>query len=72
MKTMTLTNNSRGSIPPMPVVKLTMEQEFKMRQIGKPLNNKEVNKRDIITVFISLQHQNFVLANNLKQLLNQW
>jgi hypothetical protein len=69
---MTLTNNSRDSIPPLPLIDLTMEQEFKMRQIEDALNKKDVDKKDIITVFISLQHQNFVLANNLKQLLNQW
>tara|TARA_R110002012_G_scaffold32918_2_gene96771 strand:- start:138 stop:287 length:150 start_codon:yes stop_codon:yes gene_type:complete len=49
-----------------------MEQEFKMRQIEDALNKESTAKEDIITVFISLQHQNFVLANNLKQLLNQW
>jgi hypothetical protein len=69
---MTLTNSSRDSIPPLPLIDLTMEQEFKMRQIEDALNKKDVDKKDIITVFISLQHQNFVLANNLKQLLNQW
>ena len=69
---MTLTNNSRDSIPPLPLVDLTIEQEFKMRQIEDALNKKDVDKKDIITVFISLQHQNFVLANNLKQLLKLW
>ena len=69
---MTLTNNSRDSIPPIPLVDLTIEQEFKMRQIEDALNKKDVDIKDIITVFISLQHQNFVLANNLKQLLKLW
>ena len=69
---MTLTNSSRDSIPPLPLIDLTMEQEFKMRQIEDALNKESTAKEDIITVFISLQHQNFVLANNLKQLLNQW
>ena len=56
----------------MPVVTLTMEQQFKMRQIEDALKNPEVRKEDLITVFIAMQHQNFVLANNIKQLLEQW
>ena len=54
----------------MPVVELTMEQEFKLRQIEDGL--KEASKEDIITVFLALQHQCFVLGNNIKQLITQW
>ena len=43
-----------------------------MRQIEDALSKTDIDVKDIITVFISLQHQNFVLANNLKQLLKQW
>ena len=56
----------------MPVVELTMEQQFRMAQIESALRKDEVSKDDIITVFIALQHQNLVLGNNIKQLLNQW
>ena len=56
----------------MPVTELTMEQSFKMRQIEDALNQPGSRKEDIVTVFIALQHQNFVLSNNLKQLLMQW
>jgi hypothetical protein len=56
----------------MPVVELTMEQEFKMRQIEDALKSPEVRKEDLITVFVAMQHQNFVLSNNIKQLLAQW
>lgn len=56
----------------MPVVELTIEQEFKMRQIEDALKQDEVRKEDLITVFIAMQHQNFVLSNNIKQLLAQW
>jgi len=49
-----------------------MEQEFKMRQIEDALNKPDSRKEDIVTVFIALQHQNFILSNNLKQLLMQW
>jgi len=54
----------------MPVVELTMEQQFKLRQIEDGL--KEASKEDIITVFLALQHQCFVLGNNIKQLINEW
>ena len=56
----------------MPVIELTMEQSFKMRQIEDALKNPEVSKEDLITVFVAMQHQNFVLSNNIKQLLAQW
>ena len=69
---MTSIKKSRDSLPPMPVTELTMEQEFKMRQIEDALNKPDARKEDIVTVFIALQHQNFVLSNNLKQLLMQW
>ena len=54
----------------MPIVKLTMEQEFKLRQIEDGL--KVSSKEDIITVFLALQHQCFVLGNNIKQLITEW
>ena len=56
----------------MPVVELTMEQEFRLAQIESALRKDEVSKDDIITVFLALQHQNLVLGNNIKQLLKQW
>ena len=43
-----------------------------MRQIEDALKSPEVRKEDLITVFIALQHQNYVLSNNIKQLLEQW
>ena len=54
----------------MPVIELTMEQEFRMSQIERQL--KEASKEDLITIFIALQHQNMVLSNNIKQLLQLW
>ena len=47
-----------------------MEQEFKMRQIEDALKN--ANKDDIITVFLALQRQCFVLGNNVSQLVKLW
>ena len=59
-----------NGIPPMPVTELTMEQEFKVRQLQDLL--PEADKKDIITLFIALQRQCFVLGNNMKNLLNEW
>tara|TARA_R100000458_G_C8079014_1_gene114576 strand:+ start:324 stop:521 length:198 start_codon:yes stop_codon:yes gene_type:complete len=36
--------------------------------ISKP----EVDKTDIVTVFMALQEQNFVLANSLTNLVKKW
>ena len=47
-----------------------MEQSFKLRRLQDLL--PEANKEDIITVFLSLQHQNFVLSNTVSNLVKQW
>ena len=47
-----------------------MEQDFKMRRMEDLLPDAE--KDDIITILLALQRQNFVLGNNLKQLLKAW
>ena len=49
-----------------------MEQQFKMRQIEDALKNEQSAKEDIITVFLALQKQNFVLSNSLTNLLKNW
>ena len=54
----------------MPIVEITMEQEFTLKRLEGLL--KEANKEDIITVFTALQRQCFVLGNNVKNLINQW
>jgi hypothetical protein len=69
---MTSTSNSQSFGPPPPIIKLTMEQEFKMRRIEDALNNPDTTKEDMITVFLALQRQCFVLGNNMNQLLKQW
>ena len=58
--------------PPPPIVELTIEQQFKMRQIEDALKNEQSAKEDIITVFLALQKQNFVLSNSLTNLLKHW
>ena len=58
--------------PPPPVVELTLEQKFKLRQIEDALKNPETKKEDIITVFLALQQQTFVLSNNVTNLIKAW
>ena len=48
---------------------MTVEQDLKMRQIKDALENPETSKEDIITVFLALQRQCYVLGNNMTQLL---
>jgi hypothetical protein len=43
-----------------------------MRQIEDALRKEESAKEDIITVFLALQKQNFVLSNSLTNLLKNW
>lgn len=56
----------------MPVLELTMEQQFKLRQIEDALRHPTSHKEDIITVFMALQRQCFVLGNNVSNLVKQW
>ena len=54
----------------MPTIELTLEQDFKLRQLEDLL--PKASKDDIITVFIALQRQSFVLGNNISQLIKEW
>ena len=58
--------------PPPPITKLTTEQDLKMRLIADKLKRDDVRKEDIITVFLALQKQNFVLSNSLMNLVDNW
>ena len=54
----------------MPVLDLTLEQSFKLRQLEDLL--PKASKDDIITVFMALQRQCYVLGNNVSQLVKEW
>jgi hypothetical protein len=47
-----------------------VEQEFKMRRLTDLL--PKADKKDIVTVYLALQKQNFVLANTVSNLIKQW
>ena len=69
---MTSKKNSLNYGPPPPITELTMEQDLKLRQITDRLNSGDVDYKDIVTVFLALQKQNFVLANSMINLVKQW
>lgn len=49
-----------------------MEQQFKMRQIEDALKSPEAGKEDIVTIFLALQRQCFVLGNTVSNLVKKW
>ena len=58
---------------PEPITKLTVEQDLKLRLIEDRLRESyHEHKDDIITVFMALQKQNFVLGNSLTNLVQKW
>ena len=69
---MTSTNNNQNYGPPPPITKLTHEQDFRLRQLELMLPKDEVDKKDIITLLLALQKQNFVLSNSMMNLVENW
>jgi hypothetical protein len=58
---------------PAPITRLTVEQDLKMRVIEDKLKETyHDHKDDIITVFMALQKQNFILGNSIKNLVEKW
>ena len=49
-----------------------MEQDLKLRLLYDGITNPETKKEDIITVFMALQEQNFILSNSLTNLVHKW
>jgi len=49
-----------------------MEQDFQMKKLELRLSSGEVKYEDLATVFLSMQHQNFVLANSITNLVQKW
>jgi len=43
-----------------------------MRQIEDALKHPDSPKEDIMTIFLALQKQNFVLGNSLTNLVKHW
>ena len=52
-------------------MKLTLEQEFKLKLVEDKIRERnDTHNEEIITLFLALQKQNFVLTNNLKNIIN--
>ena len=51
---------------------MTMEQQFKLKQIENALRSDAAKKEDIITIFLALQRQCFVLGNSMSNLVKKW
>ena len=71
---MIMTSQTENPYPglPAPITKLTMEQDLKLRLLYDGITNPETKKEDIVTVFMALQEQNFVLSNSLTNLVHKW
>ena len=70
---MTQQNRKSSYGLPQPITELTVEQDLKMRVLKDKLNeNYDSHKEDVITLFLALQKQNFVLGNSLSNLLKKW
>ena len=70
---MTQKNKKSSSGLPEPITQLTVEQDLRMRILKDRLNETyHDHKEDIITLFLALQKQNFVLGNSLTNLLEKW
>ena len=65
-------NQSYGPLPPPPVLELTLEQEFRLKQIQEAIDQPHVRVEDIKTLYIALTRQNYALTNSIKQLLKEW
>ncbi len=67
---MTMTTDQYSGLPPMPTTELTTEQMFKMRRMKDLLD--KAPKEEIIPLFLEVQKTNFILTNNVGQLLSAW
>ncbi len=69
---MTMKPNNPSFGLPDPITELTTTQDFKLRKLEILLEKPETRKEDIITVFIALQEQAYVLSNCLENLIKKW
>jgi hypothetical protein len=54
----------------MPVTEITIEQEFKLKRMEDLL--QKCPQQEMIELFLALQKTNFILTNNIGQLLKEW
>ena len=66
---MTMIPKDKSPYSGLPLIQVTMEQDFKLRVIEDQLRKNYDKKEDVITVFLALQRQNFALGNALKDFI---
>ncbi len=49
-----------------------MEQDLKLRNLWDAINKPETERKDIITLLMALQKQNFIMGNSLTNLVKSW
>ena len=49
-----------------------MEQDLQMRLLEDKLNSGKIRYEDLVTIFLAMQRQNFVMGNSIKNLIQQW
>jgi hypothetical protein len=49
-----------------------VEQDFRLRKLEISVARPETEKKDIATVLLALQRQNFALCNSITNLLEKW
>ena len=49
-----------------------MEQDLQLRKLELSLNSNHVRHEDIVTVFLAMQKQNFLMGNSIKNLIDKW
>ena len=51
---------------------MTLEQDLQLKLMYDALIKPTTTKEDIITILMSLQHQNFILSNSMMNLVKKW
>jgi len=69
---MILTEKNPFYGPPSPITEMTVEQDLKLKLMYDALIKPTTTKEDIITILMSLQHQNFILSNSMMNLVKKW
>ena len=64
-------NLSSGiNVPPLPLMDLTIEQEFRLKQTETQM--EFVSKVDLIEIAVALLRHNMVCTNNIANLVKHW
>ena len=51
---------------------MTLEQDLQLKLMYDAITKPTTTKEDIITILMSLQHQNFILSNSMMNLVKKW